>query len=206
MSTCPTIRRGRSADLRKRREIVAAARQAFFDHGYASASIEAIAAAAGVSKVTVYNHFGDKRALFAAAVEDECENIRGHLLFDDTGESIRERLIDFGDSMIEFLSRPEMIRFEQRMAADIEHEPELGRCFLDAGPHRMLRALAGLLERERERGTLRLDDPMQAAEHLAAMCKGLADMERRFTGHSDPDEAKRRVRSAVDLFLAGYGV
>jgi hypothetical protein len=45
---------------------------------------------------------------------------------------------------------------------------------------------------------------MQAAEHLAAMCKGLADMERRFTGHADPQAADRRVQSAVDLFLRGY--
>lgn len=181
------------------------ARQAFFDHGYAAASIEAIAAAAGVSKVTVYSHFGDKRGLFTAAVESECENIRGALLFDDSAGPIRERLIAFGDSMVAFLSRPEMVRFEQRIAGEVEHEPELGACFLEAGPRRMHQALAGLLQREHERGRLKVPDPMQAAEHLAAMCKGLADLERKFTGHSDPNAAKRRVRSAVDLFLRGYG-
>ena len=182
-----------------------AAKKAFFDVGYAAASIEAIAAIAGVSKVTVYNHFQDKRGLFAAAVEHECENIRGQLLFDQNQGPLRERLLAFGKSMVAFLSRPEMIRFEQRIAAEIEREPELGQCFLEAGPRRMHRALADLLARERDRGTLALEDPMQAAEHLAAMCKGLADMERRFTGKSDPNAAKRRVRSAVDLFLRGYG-
>lgn len=197
--------RGRTADPAKREEILRAARQAFFDHGYAAASIEAIAAAAGVSKVTVYNHFGDKRRLFTAAVETECENIRGRLLFDESAGPIRDRLIDFGLSMITFLSRPEMIRFEQRIAAEVEREPELGECFLEAGPRRMHRALADLLAREVQRGTLAIDDPMQAAEHLAAMCKGLADMERRFTGKSDPDVARQRVHSAVDLFLRGYG-
>ncbi len=181
-----------------------AAKRAFFDHGYAATSIEAVAAAAGVSKVTVYNHFGDKRGLFIAAVEHECENIRGQLLFDDNQGSVRERLIAFGQSMVAFLSRPEMIRFEQRIAAEVELEPELGQCFLDAGPRRMHKALASLLEREQARGKLRMDDPMQAAEHLAAMCKGLADMERRFAGKSDPAAAERRVQSAVDLFLRGY--
>ncbi|WP_300974802.1 TetR/AcrR family transcriptional regulator [Sphingomonas sp. LHG3406-1] len=205
MSTSPKTRRGRSTDLQKREEIVLAATKAFFDHGYAAASIEAIAADAGVSKVTVYNHFGDKRGLFAAAVEHECENIRGQLLFDDAGNGIRERLLAFGHSMIAFLSRPEMIRFEQRIAAEVEQEPELGLCFLEAGPRRMKLALASLLEREQERGTLILDDPLQAAEHLAAMCKGLADMERRFAGRVDAVAADRRIRSAVDLFLKGYG-
>jgi TetR/AcrR family transcriptional regulator, mexJK operon transcriptional repressor len=205
LSTGPKTRRGRTADLQKREEIVLAAKRAFFEHGYAAASIEAIAADAGVSKVTVYNHFGDKRGLFTAAVEHECENIRGQLLFDDSSGSIRERLLAFGRSMVAFLSRPEMIRFEQRIAAEVELEPELGECFLNAGPRRMHRALAALLEREHARGSLHIDNAMQAAEHLAAMCKGLADMERRFTGQSDPIAADRRVQSAVDLFLRGYG-
>ena len=205
MIDVPKNRCGRSADLRKRQEIVLAAKRAFFDHGYAAASIEAIAADAGVSKVTVYNHFGDKRGLFVAAVEHECENIRGQLLFDERGGSLRDRLIAFGRSMVTFLSRPEMIRFEQRIAAEVQMEPELGECFLNAGPRRMHRALAALLEREQARKNLHIDDPMQAAEHLAAMCKGLADMERRFTGHTDAAAADRRVQSAVDLFLRGYG-
>lgn len=205
MSIHQRSRRGRIADPAKREDIVIAAKQAFFDHGYAAASIEAIAVMAGVSKVTVYNHFGDKRGLFGAAVEHECENIRGQLLFDDSGGSVRERLIASGRSMIEFLSRPEMVRFEQRIAAEIEREPELGECFLEAGPRRMHRALASLLEREAARGRLALDDPMQAAEHYAAMCKGLADMERRFTGKIDKAAAERRVQSAVELFLRGYG-
>ena len=34
-----------------------------FEHGFAATSIEQVAADAGVSKVTVYNHFGDKRGL-----------------------------------------------------------------------------------------------------------------------------------------------
>lgn len=191
--------------MKKREEIILAAKQAFFDGGFAAASIESIAASAGVSKVTVYNHFGDKRGLFTAAVENECEMIRGQLLFDDVEGRLRDRLMAFGMAMVTFLSRPEMIQFEQRIAAEVQHEPELGLCFLEAGPRRMHRALAGLLEREAARGTLTLTDPMQAAEHLAAMCKGLADMERRFAGVSDPEVNRRRVTSAVDLFLAGYG-
>lgn len=205
MSTPPSSRRGRPVDLRKRGEIVAAARRAFFDTGFAGASIEAIAAEAGVSKVTVYNHFGDKRGLFSATVESECEAIRSRLLFDEGAGSLRDRLVAFGDTMVAFLSRPEMIRFEQRMAAEIEHDPELGPCFLEAGPRRMLRTLAGLLEREIARGTLRPVDPEVMAEQLASMCKGLADMERRFTGRSDSGVDSRRVRAAVDLFVAGYG-
>jgi hypothetical protein len=47
---------------RKRRAIVAAAREIFVSHGY-DAGVDLIADAAGVSKVTIYNHFGSKEQL-----------------------------------------------------------------------------------------------------------------------------------------------
>jgi len=50
----------------KRRAIMDAAAQAFLREGYTRASVDAIAAAAGVSKQTVYNHFGDKERLLVA--------------------------------------------------------------------------------------------------------------------------------------------
>src|SRR3954463_13255531 len=51
----------------KRQAILKAATEAFLHSGYA-ASVDEIAAVAGVGKQTVYRHFGDKQALFLAAV------------------------------------------------------------------------------------------------------------------------------------------
>ncbi|HEY3338465.1 MAG TPA: TetR/AcrR family transcriptional regulator [Propionicimonas sp.] len=54
--------------------ILEAARRVFLTAGFAATSVDAIAADAGVSKQTIYNHFGDKRRLFAAviaAVQDD---------------------------------------------------------------------------------------------------------------------------------------
>ncbi|MFF3839762.1 TetR/AcrR family transcriptional regulator [Streptomyces sp. NPDC001930] len=52
---------------RKRQAIVRAARDLFLREGF-GVGMDAIAAEAGVSKVTVYNHFGSKEALFTAVV------------------------------------------------------------------------------------------------------------------------------------------
>ncbi|MFJ8663148.1 TetR/AcrR family transcriptional regulator [Streptomyces sp. NPDC093795] len=52
---------------RKRQAIVRAARALFLREGF-GVGMDAIAAEAGVSKVTVYNHFGSKEALFTAVV------------------------------------------------------------------------------------------------------------------------------------------
>ncbi|QYU68260.1 TetR/AcrR family transcriptional regulator [Leptolyngbya sp. 15MV] len=139
-------RKGRPVDPAKRDAIIAAAVRAFFEMGFAAASIEQIAADAGVSKVTVYNQFGDKRGLFAAAVETECNRLQTLFSIDPTvGATLRDRLRNIGTGMVTFLSRPEMIQFERRIAAETVLEPEIGAAFLAAGPHRMKTAFAAFL-------------------------------------------------------------
>src|SRR5690348_9693147 len=53
-----------------RRAILDAAREVFTASGYATATIEGVAAAAGVSPPTVYAVFGSKPALLSAVVAD----------------------------------------------------------------------------------------------------------------------------------------
>ena len=59
---------GRPKDLAKRAAILEAAKQLFLEQGYQGVSMDQIAATAGVSKLTVYSHFGDKETLFAATI------------------------------------------------------------------------------------------------------------------------------------------
>lgn len=54
----------------KRARLEAAALQAFLAHGYAGASVEQIAAAAGIARGTFYLYFRDKRALFSALIDE----------------------------------------------------------------------------------------------------------------------------------------
>jgi TetR/AcrR family transcriptional regulator, regulator of autoinduction and epiphytic fitness len=53
----------------KTAQILQGAIQEFLAKGYAAASMDRVAAAAGVSKATVYSHFGDKETLFKYLVE-----------------------------------------------------------------------------------------------------------------------------------------
>ncbi len=198
--------RGRPVDEAKREAIVEAAAHAFFDVGYAASSIEQIAIDAGVSKVTVYNHFGDKRALFAASVEHECEKMRGYFSIEafPPDAPIRTRLTAIGTAMMRFLSRPEMVQFERRIAAETEAEPELGRAFLQAGPWRMKQAFGGFLAMASERGELAIEDPLLAAEQFVSMCKGMGDLERRFGATPGETDERRRLEGAVDVFLKAH--
>lgn len=200
-----TPRRGRPADAAKRAAILLAASRQFFERGFAAASIEQIAADAGVSKVTVYSHFGDKRGLFIAAIDSECGRIRGHFAIDDLPRgSLRTRLLAIGEAMVAFLSRPEMVSFERRIAAETEHEPAIGAAFLAAGPHRMRQAFADLLQAMSEAGELDIADPLLSAEQFVSLCKGMGDLERRFAHPADPAADRRRIEGAVELFCRAY--
>lgn len=206
MSSEEQPRKGRPIDAAKREAIINAAVRAFFDLGFAAASIEQIAADAGVSKVTVYNQFGDKRGLFAAAVESECNRMQTLFTIDTSpGSTLRNRLRNIGAGMVAFLSRPEMIQFERRIAAETVVEPEIGAAFLAAGPHRMKKAFAEFLRALAEAGDLEVKDCDLAAEQFVSMCKGMGDLERRFGAPADPQRDRNRIDAAVDVFCRAYG-
>ncbi len=64
---------GRPKDLEKRKQILVAAKSVFLKSGYHGSSMNQIAKEAGVTKLTVYNHFQDKENLFSCAIEQTCE-------------------------------------------------------------------------------------------------------------------------------------
>ena len=192
-------------DDAKRDAIVKAAGKSFLKQGYAASSIEQIAAEAGVSKVTIYNHFGGKRVLFEAAVDRECARIRNLLTFQATDDgSIRDRLRVIGEAMVTFLSRPEMVQFERRIAAEMEQHPDVGKAFLEAGPYRMKAAFSAFLEQAVARGELDVPNTRLAVEQFVSMCKGMGDMERRLGVPLKPKENLERVIGAVEVFLKAY--
>ena len=200
-----TTKPGRPSDQVKRDAIVEAASQSFFALGFAATSIEQVAAQAGVSKVTIYNNFGDKRALFAAAVSRECEKMQGIFRFDQLTEgTIEERLRTIAQTMMAFFSRPEIIQFDRRIAAETEHEPEIGATFLNSGPRRMKGDFSAFLARISDSGELNIPDPELAAEQFVAMVRGMGDLERRFGFQPERADDARRMEGAIALFLKAY--
>lgn len=200
-----TVRKGRPVDLAKHQAILQAAARCFFDHGFAGTAIEQVASLAGVSKVTIYNNFGDKHGLFTAAVEQECEKLRGYFSIDSDSGDIRARLTAIGEGMVAFLSRPEMVQFERRIAAETDSDPAIGRAFLDAGPRRMKAQFAAFLAHAHSHGELAVPEPELAAEQFASLCKGMGDLERRFGAAENDALNARRIAAAVEMFLASYG-
>ena len=70
MSKIKTKTSERSKSEAKAKAILKGAMKEFLAHGYAATSMDKIAKTAGVSKATLYSHFGDKEGLFNAVMQD----------------------------------------------------------------------------------------------------------------------------------------
>jgi AcrR family transcriptional regulator len=195
----------RSAD--KRAQILAAAARLFMSQGFGATSMDAVAREAGVSKATLYAHFEGKEALFAANVEIECEKLRQALeppLQEVT--DVPAMLRQFGAAFLDLVYGPKGIAVYRIMTAEAERFPELGRAFYEAGPARVLAALATLLGRAAGRGLLALADPREAAEQFIALLRGERHL-RQLLGIAPaptPEEKARLLDEAVRVFLKAY--
>jgi TetR/AcrR family transcriptional regulator len=88
------------------RRIEAAARRLFANRGYAGTSMAEIAAAARVSKATVFHHFRSKRTLYESLVGDAMAGFREQLvpLLDAEGD-LQGSLREFAAAHVERLTR-----------------------------------------------------------------------------------------------------
>lgn len=198
---------GRPKDPAKREAILAAAQTLFLANGYEGSSMDAIASAAGVSKLTLYSHFRDKEALFVAAVKTTCETrLPRHLFTLGKDRSIRQVLLDLGHALHELANSPESIGLHRAMVAMATQNPELSRMLFDAGPKPLLRDLEQLLTQAHVAGLLEITEPARAAEHFCALLKGGEHL-RILVGYDqahDAAEARRHVEDVVALFLRAY--
>ena len=200
---------GRPKDLGKRAAILAAARQMFATQGYEGTSMDQIAAEAGVSKLTVYSHFGDKEALFAAVVRAHCETQLPPALFEPTaGTPLRERLLAIAGAFYAMVTTPESVAGHRMLCTPQLAGSALSRLFWEAGPQRVHDDFAALLERRIAAGELEIEDVPRAAGQFFALLKGEPHARRVFgccDGKAEAaDVVQAHLAASVDLFLRAY--
>ncbi|NBA94519.1 TetR/AcrR family transcriptional regulator [Pseudomonas sp. R5(2019)] len=198
---------GRPKDLAKRQAILEAARDLFLSNGYANTSMDAVAAAAGVSKLTVYSHFTDKETLCSSAVIATCQAQLPELFFElPDGAPIETVLTTIGRGFQALINGNESIKLHRLIMALGSQDPRLSQIFFEAGPQRVLHEMEGLLKRIDARGELRIDLPRHAAEHFFCLLKGAANF-RLLLGYAEaPDAttAEAHVQEVVALFMRAY--
>jgi len=203
-STAPP---GRPIDHAKHAAILQTAKQLFLQQGFAKTTIEQVARAAGVSKVTVYSRFDSKESLFEATVQAKVAEMERTMALDpDDSRPLAERLTGIGLALITFLMSPELMAFDRILTQEVKQMPSLGKRFFNAGPGRKRAQLTAILQRAGERGELAIDNAVQAAEDLLSLWLGFSQVELKFgmVPELDADAIATKVAHGVRLFMKGY--
>jgi len=199
-----TERTDRPSSQRKIAKILAAARTEFFANGFAGASIEAIAALAEVSKVTIYSWFKTKENLFVEVVKSECRHMSESLVGENLKtRSIRDTLIFTAEHMLGVLMDEEKVRFDRVLAAEVTRDPKVGEYFLDNGPRALLHNLVNLLKISQEKGEIQSTDLVSSAEMFVSLVMGRIDLFLRYGEKikMTTPQKRERAKHAVDAWM-----
>jgi TetR/AcrR family transcriptional repressor of mexJK operon len=168
-----------------------------------------IAAAARISKQTIYTHFKSKEELFADLVLGNAERAEAFAAelssAINPGADLQEGLRKLAREYVHFVIRPEVLRLRRLVIGEAARFPDLARSYYKRVPERIYSGLADLFGRLGKEGRLR-GDPQLAAQHFAWLLLGwpldraMFDTDATF---KDLD-LDRIADEAVRIFLAAY--
>lgn len=191
---------------RKRQAIIQAAINEFRDNGFEITSMDKIAATAGVSKRTVYNHFPSKEELFAeilnqlwirVTAEQETAYRSDLPLRDQLRVLLMAKLQMLGDDNFLDLARV-------AIAATI-HSPERAQDMVARMGERE-EGLTVWIRTAQADGRLKVVAPEFAAQQIHGLLKSFAFWPQISMGQPglSAEEQHRVAESALDMFLACY--
>ena len=191
---------------RKRADIVAAAMDEFRSGGFEATSMDKIAASAGVSKRTVYNHFPSKDELFAEILVTLWNSSAAQVsLGYQGGQPLRAQLIVLMQQKMAMLCERNFLDLARVAIGETIHAPERAQAMVarlndkEAGVMTWIRAAQA-------DGKLKNVDPLFAAHLLQGPLKTFAFWPQITLGQPPlPQEQQGPViEAAVDMFLAYF--
>lgn len=198
---------GRPKDAEKHAAILEAASLLFLEQGFERTTLDAVAARAGVSKLTVYSHFQNKEGLFEALIASKCEECFEAREFADLAPlGPRIALSRIANAFLTLMFQPDVLALHRVLIASATPDPGMNVTFWESGPKPTIAAFERLLERFNAGGALRVDDTARAADQFFSMLKGSDHL--RVLLHIGPTPSKRELQSmaeaTVAMFLRAY--
>lgn len=174
--------------VQRRAHILDTALPVFLESGYGESTIDRLAAAAQVTKRTIYSYFGSKDGVFIEMQRRLAENVSG-----DTGDELS--LESLSIRIVHRLHSTEMIGLHRLVIAESLRFPELARLLYENGDMRHVSRLENRLRAESR------DELVGLAEPLYALLLG-ENYRRRLLGLLPPatyDQARDQARSTLEL-------
>ena len=190
-----------SADCRSR--VIQAATEVFIEDGY-RASIDRVAARAGVARQTLYNHFPSKADLFGEVVRLVTDALL--VTLDGNGFTLRERLLRFGIAYRLKLLSVEGLGFYRAVVSEATRFPELVDNFYRTGPMQTAARLAIILQRAMDDKEIRQDNPAFATSMLLSMLVGNDRSRYLCSGEPSPAEEPILVGRIIDCYLRAFAI
>ena len=203
MRPVPAPTRSRRKEARPA-ELLAAALDSFVARGFAATRMEDIAAAAGVSKGTVYLYYPSKLAIFEALVRTNLlpnlERVEGMLAQLPGPASAQLRMVVA--ALEEIVSDPRRVAIPKLVVAEAGNFPDMARFYRREVVGRGIALIGGILARGMEAGEFRRIDPHLAARLFVAPILMAAIWQNTFAAVEDSPVPPRAVLSLhIEMFL-----
>jgi TetR/AcrR family transcriptional repressor of mexJK operon len=192
-------------DRAKNEAILDAASDVIFERGLA-APLDDVARRAGVSKQTIYNHYGSKGDLVRALIERRSKTISAPLELPGAEATPVETLAAYAEMLLRTVMLERGVVLFRLMIANAGQDTSLVRAALPGGFRGARSKLTEFLRREARAGRLAIDDPMQAADFFVGMAVGNHQLEALLglPGELNGEDIPRLAREAASRFVRAY--
>lgn len=191
---------------RKREAIIQAAISEFRAHGFEITSMDKIAATAGVSKRTVYNHFPSKEELFAEILNQLWARIIAEpSVRYDREQPLHEQLRQMLREKVQMMADENFLTLARVAIAATIHSPERAQNMIERMGERE-EGLTVWIRAAQADGRLKPVNPEFAAHQVQGLLKAFAFWPQISLGRAalDPDAQNAVAESALEMFLALY--
>jgi len=189
----------------RQEELLEGALDIFLEYGFETATMEQIATSIGMSKRTVYAYYGDKEALFRAAVERAIERYRiPREAFDAVAsDDLEQTLRAVGHLRVTNVSHPVSLKLQRTLSAQSHRFPDLFQAAFERGVTPTITFLMDLFARHEARGEITVSDPERAAVAFITLVVGGSARIIIAGAPLSDEEIDARIDYGVELFLNG---
>jgi len=201
----------RPSSARKVRAILEAAEALFLRTGYDGANLDDLSMLAGVSKQTIYTHFGDKERLFVSVVghitADAASRVHYSVPDPADGDALLPYLQDYARRQLDVVLDERVLAIRRLVIAEAIRFPQLAETFWERGPLKAVEEMRDRFARFADAGLIVTPDPTASATAFNWLIMGQALNAAMLLGTRGIPDAPARARIAADatrIFLAAH--